>query len=202
MKHSGTVRLLAVAAILLLGVQASAQTSVRYRCRRPKTGSPAVAYRWYICWPDSNHYNLQVTTSDTYATVVHLRSGERVRVVAVDAASRAGPRSVASKLWSLIIPTDVPLADTPQLHPVHPNPFNSRATVVFDLPEEQRARVAIYSLSGRLVGTLVDGRLSAGRHDLTWNGVDSDGRAAASGVYVCRLETPGGAHSVRMTLVK
>ena len=202
MKHPGMVRLLVVVAILLAGVQALAATTIGYRCRRPRTGSPAVAYRWYICWPDSNQLVLQRTTSDTFVSIVHVNNGERVRVVAVDALNRAGLRSVASQVWLLIVTTDVPTAASLQLHPAYPNPFNARTTVAFDLPEAQRARVAIYSLKGRLVTVLVDAQLPAGRHSLAWAGVDSDGQTVASGVYVCRLETSGKAQTVRMTLVK
>lgn len=202
MKHPGTVRMLVVAAILLAGMQGTAQTTIGYRCRRPLTGSPAVAYRWYICWPDSNLVVLQTTTNDTFANVVHLRNGERVRVAAVDADSRVGPRSVASIAWSLIIPTDALTESAPRLHPTHPNPFNSRTTVVFSLPEAQRARVAIYSLNGRLVDVLADAQLPAGEHAQVWAGFDSNGQAVGSGVYICRLETAGKAQSVRMTLVR
>jgi len=202
MKHPSTVRRLVIAAILLASMQSFAQTPIGYRCKRPKIGSPAVAYRWYICWPDSNRLILKTTTSDTFAIVVHKRNGERVRVVAVDALNRTGPRSVASKVWSLIITTHAPAASAPQLHPVYPNPFNSRTTVVFDLPEAQHARVSIYSLDGRLVAVLADAQLPAGKHALIWAGVDSDGQALASGVYVGRLETPGKAQSVRMVLVR
>lgn len=202
MKHLGKVRLLAVAAILLAGAQSFAQTSVNYRCRRPRTGCPAVTYRWYICWPDSNTLTLKSTSSDTFATVVHQHNGERVRAVAVDAMSRAGPRSVASKAWSLIIATDVPIANAWRLYPAYPNPFNPRTSVDFELPEAQRARVAIYAIDGRLINVLVDAQLPAGRHTLAWAGVDAEGRAVASGVYVCRLETAGRAQSVRLTLVK
>lgn len=202
MRHLRTIRLLAVAAILLAGAQAFGQTSVGYRSRRPQTGSPAVAYRWYICWPDSNALTLQTTSSDTYATVVHNRNGERVRVVAVDVLGRAGTRSVASSSWSLIVPTDVPTAAALELYPVYPNPFNPRTTIAFALPAAQRARVAIYALDGRLVAVLSDARLPAGRHELVWDGVDAHGRTVASGIYVCRLETSGRARSVRMTLVR
>src|SRR5262249_48624606 len=45
-----------------------------------------------------------------------------------------------------------------------PNPFHAGTEIVFDLPAESRARVAIYALSGARVRTLLDERRGAGRH--------------------------------------
>ena len=202
MKHTRFMRLLVVATILLASAQALAQTPVNYRCRRPKTGSHAVQYRWYICRPDSNTLIYQSTTTDTFATIVHQRDGERVRAVAVDALGRAGLRSTASAAWALVIATGIPSAGVAQLHAVYPNPFNPRTTVSFDLPESQRARVVIYGIDGRQLRMLLDAQLPAGSHALVWDGQDGAGQAVASGVYVCRLETSGKTQSVRMTLVR
>lgn len=202
MKNRNTIRLLVAAAILLASGQTFAQTIINYRCRQPNTGSLAVAYNWYICWPDSNTLTLETTTRDTFADIMHERNGERVRVVAVDALDRVGPWSAASAAWALIVPTGSPPATALQLHPVYPNPFNPRTTVAFDLPESQRARVAIYSLDGQLVAVLADAQLSAGKHALVWAGVDANGQTVASGVYICRLESAGRTQSVRMSLVR
>jgi flagellar hook assembly protein FlgD len=46
----------------------------------------------------------------------------------------------------------------------------------------------VYDVSGRLVRTLVDGRVEAGRHEVAWDGRDQGGRRTASGVYFYRLQ--------------
>ncbi len=84
----------------------------------------------------------------------------------------------------------------------HPNPFNPRTEIRFVLPREMPARLRIYDISGRLVATLVDGRLPAGEHVATWNGRTDDGGRAPSGVYFSRLTTPDGVQTRKMTLVK
>ena len=48
--------------------------------------------------------------------------------------------------------------------------------------------LVIYDVLGRTVRTLVDERVSAGRHVIQWDGRDDNGRAVASGVYLYRLQ--------------
>ena len=88
-------------------------------------------------------------------------------------------------------------------YPNHPNPFNPRTTLAFDLPQAAtRVSLRLYDLHGRLVTALIDGPLPAGRHGVVWNGADDAGRAVASGVYVSVLETPLGRASGKLTLVR
>lgn len=84
----------------------------------------------------------------------------------------------------------------------HPNPFNPRTTISFDLPREMPVRLTIYDGLGRAVRTLVDGPLPSGRNERTWNGYDDAGRRVASGVYHYRITGQGVDASRRMTLLK
>ena len=84
-----------------------------------------------------------------------------------------------------------------------PNPFNPSTTISFTLPGECAVRLEVYDVSGRLVARLVDGaRLSAGPHDVEWNGRDVSGRAAASGIYVYRLVAGKETISRKMVLLR
>ena len=47
----------------------------------------------------------------------------------------------------------------------------------------------IYNVSGRLVRTLVNGTVPAGRGSVVWDGRDQQGERLASGVYFYRLES-------------
>ncbi len=84
-----------------------------------------------------------------------------------------------------------------QLGATYPNPFNPAATIPVILASDATVRLAVFDLRGRLVQTLVDGNLPAGRHEIRF-----DGRELPSGTYVCRLDGPGGVQTRRMTLVK
>jgi hypothetical protein len=79
----------------------------------------------------------------------------------------------------------------------YPNPSTGQTTLSFDLPRAGRAVVAIYDVGGRIVATLHDGAIEAGRHTLTWDG-RARGRALAPGVYraVVTTDQAGGATTV------
>ncbi len=83
-----------------------------------------------------------------------------------------------------------------------PNPFNPTTTIRYSLPGTGQARLAIYSVHGQLVRTLIDGPTQAGHHSVAWNGTDPRGRAVASGVYLYRLTSAEGTLVKRMLLVR
>ena len=70
----------------------------------------------------------------------------------------------------------------------YPNPFNQATRVVFEVAERAPVKVAVYDIMGREVRTLHEGALSAGRHDITWQGLDDAGNQVATGVYFCRMK--------------
>jgi hypothetical protein len=74
-----------------------------------------------------------------------------------------------------VVPTELVLGGAA------PNPFNPRTTVRFELPRSGRATLELFDVRGRLVTTLVDADLAAGRHEVVWRGADAEGRAVASG---------------------
>ena len=82
----------------------------------------------------------------------------------------------------------------------YPNPFNPETTIRYDLPEGGVVRLFLYNLSGQKIRTLVDVHQMAGSYSVTWDGTDETGRAVASGVYLCRMES-GGFSTVRKMLL-
>ena len=83
-----------------------------------------------------------------------------------------------------------------------PNPFNPMTKVQFELAAPGQVRLAVFDVTGRLVKVLHQGPLAAGPHTRVWQGEDSAGRRAASGVYYLRMETDGEAHHRKMMLLK
>ena len=69
-----------------------------------------------------------------------------------------------------------------------PNPFRSSSAVVFLLAADQRVRVDVFDIAGRLVRRLLDGPLPAGEHQVAWDGLGAGGRSTANGVYFYRLQ--------------
>ena len=83
-----------------------------------------------------------------------------------------------------------------------PNPFNPLTSIEFSLDERARVTLRVYDISGKVVKTLVQETVPAGRHAVKWNGEDEAGRTVASGVYVCRLDTPGKTDMRKMVLLR
>lgn len=69
------------------------------------------------------------------------------------------------------------------------SPFSESAGIEFHLARPCDVTVSIYDVKGRLVRSLEAGRLDAGQHALSWDGTNSEGRRAASGVYFISLST-------------
>ncbi len=83
------------------------------------------------------------------------------------------------------------------LHSAYPNPFNSTTTVSFALPQAERVNLKVYSPTGTLVATLVNGWRDAGIHEVTFDGQD-----LPSGIYVASLNTEKTKNSIKLVLIK
>lgn len=88
------------------------------------------------------------------------------------------------------------------LHASIPNPAFSRAMLRFELPRAARAELTVYDVRGRRVRTLVQGTLTPGPHEITWDGRDGAGHAQPAGVYFYRLTTPEQSATRRLTLLR
>ncbi len=84
----------------------------------------------------------------------------------------------------------------------YPNPFNPETTIEFALPSASTVELTVYNVLGQQVATLVKGECQAGINRVVWNGSDSDGRAAASGIYLYRLSAGSTVLTRKMMLLK
>ncbi len=84
----------------------------------------------------------------------------------------------------------------------HPNPFNPQTVITFSLPRAQDVRLRIYDISGRLVRTLVRGRLEAGSHEVTWKGRDDLGQQRGQRSVFLPPQQRRGRAVRKMTLLK
>ena len=84
----------------------------------------------------------------------------------------------------------------------YPNPFNPETSIAFTIPDDGAVELAVYNMTGQLVRELASGRMSAGRHDITWNGRDDSGLPVSSGVYISRLSAGNLSASKSMMLLK
>jgi hypothetical protein len=92
---------------------------------------------------------------------------------------------------------EVALAGDFALEQNHPNPFNPTTSIRFSVPTTGQTRLDVYDMSGRLVTTLVNGQMTAGSHQATWNATNMP-----SGMYIYRLTAGNQTASGKMMFVK
>jgi len=102
------------------------------------------------------------------------------------------------------VPEDshAPLPGRCSLFQNYPNPFNGATAIEYDLSLQSRVKLSVCNLLGQQIKVLVDDELPAGSHAITWDGTDSRGKNAPTGVYFCRLEADDFAETRKMLLVK
>lgn len=88
------------------------------------------------------------------------------------------------------------------LYPNYPNPFNPETTLRFFLPNKGLVRLVIYDLQGHLVKELIHQEKQAGFWSHTWDGKNSTGEQASSGIYIAQLIFQGYRQSQRLLLLK
>ena len=86
----------------------------------------------------------------------------------------------------------------------YPNPFNPTTTISFNLTAEnaENAELEIYNLKGQKVKTLVNEKLNAGQHSVSWSGNDENGRSVSSGIYFYKLKAGDFEQTKKMMLLK
>ena len=84
----------------------------------------------------------------------------------------------------------------------YPNPFNPTIFIPFYLPFETTVKIEVYNLLGQHVSTLLNRNLTAGKHQVIWQGNYDNGMSASSGAYFIRLETPQSIQSQKIVMLK
>jgi hypothetical protein len=90
-----------------------------------------------------------------------------------------------------------PIRSTLYLSPAFPNPSAAAVRLSYSLPKSGEVELAVYDIVGHRVATLAKGVMSAGRHEVSWNGA-----SVAAGVYFCRLSSGGATRTNRMAVAR
>lgn len=89
------------------------------------------------------------------------------------------------------------IADTFELLPAYPNPFNATTQIRFSIPENGIVRANIYDIKGNIITTLAYDNFQAGSHILSWNA-----DAYASGVYYFEIQFDQSRKTGKIVLIK
>ncbi len=79
----------------------------------------------------------------------------------------------------------------------YPNPFNNATVIPFSINRPSFVTLKVFDLQGRLVSTLIDGKVTSGHHSISWTGND-----AGSGVYYYVLESNKQRQFGKMTFIR
>jgi hypothetical protein len=96
-----------------------------------------------------------------------------------------------------------PGRNRPRLQQNYPNPFRSTTTISYSVVKGMDVRLEVFDAAGRLLKVLVDKEADlTGRQNVVWDGLNSDGRKAAAGVYFYRLKIADRVQTKRMVLAR
>jgi hypothetical protein len=84
----------------------------------------------------------------------------------------------------------------------HPNPFNPATRIGFSLERGSFVTLTVHDIEGRLLRTLLSAEMTAGHHEIDWNGRDDLARELPTGVYFSRLQAQGEIHKSKMLLLR
>lgn len=191
--------------------------------RRDGNGNgPSV--RWIEMLPDSSAYYFIAGTSTGLFVTRQLQDTSTVwtqeapstigsHVVTMVQVRRADGLVVAGThgggTFSATFPATPPTPPTPVETPGtylisrnYPNPFNAGTSFTITVPSAATVRVRIVDLSGRTVATVFHQSVDAGTYPVTWDATTSDGRPAASGVYLSVLDGPGIMVAEKLSLLR
>jgi type IX secretion system substrate protein len=138
-------------------------------------GADNILYRWGF------NDNLLGNYDSTYtfiASKFHL--GKNIIMATV-----SDNQYTRSKRWVLIVKA----AKKYDLFQNYPNPFNGVTTIPFELQKDGNVEISIYDILGRKVKTLINKPYTFGKHTITWDGTNANGKVVSSGIYFYQIKS-------------
>ncbi len=83
-----------------------------------------------------------------------------------------------------------------------PNPFNAATQIEYSIERDGQVELAVFNILGQHVATLFGGFQTAGTYTVIWDGRDSRGHEAPSGIYFARMLTPDVMMTRKMVLLR
>jgi len=82
------------------------------------------------------------------------------------------------------------------------NPHKGEITkLIYEIQKHGPVSIVVYDLSGNVVKPLVLDSRAAGKHVITWDGKNENGKTVVRGVYFIRVRAPGIMNQIRKVLV-
>ena len=110
--------------------------------------------------------------------------------------------SFTSEIASDVNDDDISLPSQFELFQNYPNPFNPSTQISFGLVKPSRVSLVVFNVLGQEVVTLVNQPMTAGRHVITWDGLDAHKNPVSSGVYFYRMTAGEFTSTRKLALVR
>jgi type IX secretion system substrate protein len=103
-----------------------------------------------------------------------------------------------NRYWTLIVkPTK-----KYELAQNYPNPFNGTTNIPFELQKDGKVSITIYDVLGRKVKTLINKPYTFGKHTISWDGTDDNGKNISSGIYFYQIKSNNYSKTKRLLLLR
>ena len=84
----------------------------------------------------------------------------------------------------------------------YPNPFNPVTTIQYGLPETSDLSLIIYDIKGQILRKHQIAAQPAGWSSWNWDGTDSKGETAATGIYLCQMRAGAYHQTIKMLIMR
>ena len=110
-----------------------------------------------------------------------------------------GTRNELNFLWDIIVndvsgSSEIVIPSISMLYQNHPNPFNPKTNIQFDIKNNESGILTIFNIKGQIVASQ---RFNSGRHNYLWNAAN-----CSSGIYLYKLQTANIIETKKMLLLK
>lgn len=85
---------------------------------------------------------------------------------------------------------------------IYPNPFQTYATISYNVAKQGKVYVAIYNLNGQLLKTLTSDWQSIGQYSLSWNGTNNQNKMVSNGIYLVTIQIDNNLYTKRVIFNK
>ena len=83
-----------------------------------------------------------------------------------------------------------------------PNPCHGKVTIQYNITTNAKVSLKIFNVAGRLIETVIDGKIKAGSYSVLWDGTTEKGLKVPAGVYFCRIESDNHSTTAKLTLIR
>ncbi len=148
----------------------------------------------YADYVDGRIWGLDVDSESGYRNTELLDTSLNIASFGVDEANELYLCAFDGQIYRFT-PTSTSIEEQPEesfeFGAAYPNPFRDATNLTYVLRKPAHVEMAVFSIQGQRLRSLVGGDLPAGTHAMLWNGRDGMQARLAAGVYVVRLMLDG-----------